>query len=422
MYKIKFVLLAVMAAILPSIVIAQNNTNSPYTRYGYGKLADKAFAAQRGMGGIGYGLRNSELINPMNPASYSAIDSMTFMFDFGVMGQYGWFQDGVNKTTKLNGNLEYIALQFPILKSLGMGIGLEPVSYVGYHYGDTTHLAFDDATVSHSSQGTGGISKVYGTLSYKWFNKLSLGVKAAYMFGDIYHSNTVGFGSEVYNTSWRDTLTSTGLTLDIGLQYKFPVGKYESMTVGAVYTPKTAFTGRVATDTMRYSLTGTLISNNPTVSRNLAFEMPESYGLGFTYNKLSKMTVGADVLYQKWADANYYGNTDALNNSLKINAGGEFIPNQMSNKYYNRIRYRAGVNYSNSYLKVMNSSYKEYGISAGIGLPGTLLHDGHRSYINFAFEYSMLRPDVGTLLKEQYFKFTVSYTFSEQWFFKRRVQ
>ncbi|GHU61367.1 membrane protein [Bacteroidia bacterium] len=422
MYRIKFVFLAVISAILPGIVLAQNNTNSPYTRYGYGKLADKAFTTQRGMGGIGYGLRNPELINPMNPASYSAIDSMTFMFDFGVMGQYAWFQDGANKTTKLNGNLEYLALQFPLQKNLGMGVGIEPVSYVGYHYGDTTHLASDGATVSNVFQGWGGTSKVYGTLSYNLFNKLSVGMKVGYLFGDIYHTNTVGFGSEVYNTSWRDTLTTTGLTFDIGLQYKFPLKKYESLTVGAVYTPKTSFTGRVATDTLRYSLTGALISNNPVVFRNMAFEMPESYALGFSYNKLSKMTVGADVLYQKWAAANYYDRTDALNNRIKINAGGEFIPNQMSNRYYNRVRYRAGLNYSNSYLKVMDSSYKEYGISAGVGLPGTLLHDGHRSYINLAIEYSMLRPDVGTLLKEQYFKFTVSYTFSEQWFFKRKVQ
>ena len=53
---------------------AQNNTNSPYTRFGYGELADRSFGAGRAMGGVGYGLRSSKQINPLNPASYSCIN------------------------------------------------------------------------------------------------------------------------------------------------------------------------------------------------------------------------------------------------------------------------------------------------------------------------------------------------------------
>ena len=52
-------------------MMAQNGTNSPYTRYGYGELANRSFGAGRSMGGVGIGLRSSRQINPMNPASYS---------------------------------------------------------------------------------------------------------------------------------------------------------------------------------------------------------------------------------------------------------------------------------------------------------------------------------------------------------------
>ena len=64
----------------------QNNTNSPYTRFGYGGLADRAMGSGKAMGGIGIGLRSKKQINPMNPASYSCMDSMTFIFDFGASG------------------------------------------------------------------------------------------------------------------------------------------------------------------------------------------------------------------------------------------------------------------------------------------------------------------------------------------------
>ena len=33
-----------LTILLPGVAIAQNNTNSPYTRYGYGQLADQSFA------------------------------------------------------------------------------------------------------------------------------------------------------------------------------------------------------------------------------------------------------------------------------------------------------------------------------------------------------------------------------------------
>ena len=68
-------------------LMAQNNTNSPYTRFGYGDLGERSFGAGRAMGGVGYGLRSPKQINPMNPASYSCMDSLTFLFDFGVAGQ-----------------------------------------------------------------------------------------------------------------------------------------------------------------------------------------------------------------------------------------------------------------------------------------------------------------------------------------------
>ena len=79
----KFILLGVlMITQLP--IWAQNNTASPYTRFGYGELADRSFGAGRAMGGVGIGLRSPKQINPMNPASYSCMDSLTFIFDFGA--------------------------------------------------------------------------------------------------------------------------------------------------------------------------------------------------------------------------------------------------------------------------------------------------------------------------------------------------
>ena len=65
------IILALTAALSMTAagIAAQNNTNSPYTRYGYGQLQDQGFSVSQSMGGISYGLRSNATINPGNPAS-----------------------------------------------------------------------------------------------------------------------------------------------------------------------------------------------------------------------------------------------------------------------------------------------------------------------------------------------------------------
>ena len=123
MLKISKRIITSVLIFIPLCLMAQNNTNSPYTRFGYGELGERSFGAGRAMGGVGYGLRSPKQINPLNPASYSCMDSLTFLFDFGVSGQLSWFQEGDNRQHDVNGNIDYIAMQFPVYKNLAMSFG-----------------------------------------------------------------------------------------------------------------------------------------------------------------------------------------------------------------------------------------------------------------------------------------------------------
>jgi len=428
MHKVKLFFLWAILGIIPNIALAQNSTNSPYTRYGYGNLADNAFISQRGMGSIGFGLRNPQMINPMNPASYSSVDSMTFLFDLGVTGQISWLKDSFGEEEKNNANLEYLAMQFPLARKLGFGAGFEPVSYVGYSYMDTTRLPIDNGLTQNIYTGTGGLSKVYVIFSYDFLKKLSVGVKLSYLFGDIVNNiqnNLITVTTtNAYTTNRSDTIRPYGFLYDFGLQYHQSVGKFKFVTIGLVFSPKIRFGGKVMKGLIQSDpSSGTIVNSTDTILRGMGFEMPESYGLGFTYNKLGKLTVGADVLYQRWADALFYDATGAFNNRLKVNAGGELIPNRTSSNFLNKMRYRAGLYYTDSYLKVQDSKYNEYGINLGLGIP---IQDkrstGRSSFINLALEYSVVQPELNILTEERYFKISLSYTFNELWFFKQRVQ
>jgi len=415
MQTVKLVFLGLVLLAVQGVALAQSSTNSPNSQYGYGNLADRAFISQRGMGGIGYGLRNSQSINSMNPAAFSAVDSMTFMFDLGISGQSVWQKENGIKEQKFNGNLEYIAMQFPLAKKLGFGAGFEPVSYVGYSYMETDTLKIPGDWKYAIYMGRGGFSKVYVDLSYEWWDRISVGVKLSYLFGDktknIIFSNSIT-GSN--STTTTDTLRAYGFLYDFGVQYHYSVGKFRTVTIGAIYSPKI----RIGAKVMKGEISSGSTNITNIVSKDSVFEMPETFGLGFTYNRLGKVTAGADILYQRWAAVKYYDKTDTLNNRLKFNLGGEWIPNYTGTGILNRIRYRAGVYYANSYLNVKGAKYNEYGLTLGLGIPTP----NRRSFVNLAFEYSRVKPDLKNFVDEQYFKISLSYTFNELWFSKLKVQ
>ena len=112
MTRFRQTLLVLLLTILSGATVAQNNTNSPYTRYGYGQLADHGSGNSKAMGGIAYGLRDKYQTNFANPASYTAVDSLTFMFDGGISMQNTNFSDGVVKMNAKNSSFDYITMQF----------------------------------------------------------------------------------------------------------------------------------------------------------------------------------------------------------------------------------------------------------------------------------------------------------------------
>ena len=390
-------------------LIAQNSTNSPYTRYGFGSIADRSFGAGRSMGGVGYGLRSSRQINPMNPASYSSMDSLTFLFDAGASVHRSWYDDGTNKQKDVNGNFEYVAMQFPIWHNMAMSVGILPYSHVGYNFNSTTTQ--ENLTYLENFSGTGGLNEVYLGLSIDiWKKRLALGANVSYMFGNIKRESATSV-----NVYRRKKVDVHNLKYDFGVQYTHPLTKTERMTFGLVYSPK------IKLKTSAYDL----LSNSPEFTsiiegdtiRNQGYYIPNTFAFGASYTKDNKMILAADVSFQDWSNAQFEGKNDEFKNRLKIALGGEYIPDNFTRSYLKRVRYRAGLHYSNSYLNIRGSSYDEYGATLGFGFP---MMD-NRSFINASVEYVKVAPGSKQLIDEQYLRLTISYTFNEYWFFKRKV-
>lgn len=412
--KILFAVILLISA--SQLAVSQNNTNSPYTRFGYGEISDGTATEIRGMGGVSLGNRSQNTINSVNPASYSSVDSLTFMFDLGAGMRYSHFSEKNQSKNTLNANLEYITMRFPLAKWLGFSAGLLPYSFAGYNFSQSDSLtiprnspAEDPYKVGYqqSFSGSGGISQLYGGLSVALFNHISIGVNAYYLFGDASHYRALTFGtSSGYNSSlFTNQIKASDFKFRYGLQLYNTFADKHDVTLGLIYENK---------DKLNGEFTSTL--NGDTIKNIKGFELPQTLGVGLTYTFNKKLTVGADFTQQKWGDALFFGKTDSLVNTSKLAVGAEFIPNPSGRvRYSDHIRYRIGFSTVNQYYKMGSSQPNNFTVSVGVGLPTRT----GKSIMNASLEYGKIGSS--TLLREDYLKLTFSTSINEFWFFKPKL-
>ncbi|MDR1091704.1 MAG: hypothetical protein LBL79_11555 [Prevotella sp.] len=401
MSKIKIILLIVAVAGLPLSAGAQGNaTNSPYSRYAYGMLSDHSIAGGHAMGGIGYGLQVPGQINTLNPASYAAVDSLTFLFDLGVDFKMSRMKENGVKQKDYNGNIKNVNLLFPIGKQFAFSAGFMPVSAVGYEYGES------DGSKQYS--GSGGLLHAYGGLAYNYKN-FSVGANVGYLFGSIEHHAY----SPIRDNAYTDTITIRphDLIYTFGVQQKVSLNEKQFLILGAAYSPKINTTAK-GTET-RWN--GGENTKNKSISD---YEWAQSIGLGASFQTQNKWLFGADVQWENWKNAKFGGVANMLNDRWRYGAGLEYTPEFRSRSFFKRTKYRMGGYYTNSYITTDKGvKYDEVGVSAGLALP---VHN--RSTLHLSFDYVNVLPSMAGKLSENYFKFTLNYTFNETWFYKLRIQ
>lgn len=408
------------------LAVAQTSTNSPYTRYGFGQLADQNFGNSKAMGGIAYGLRNGYQINASNPASYTAIDSLTFLFDAGMTLQNANFKDGNVKTNAKNSSFDYLAMQFRLWKKMGMTVGFLPFSTVGYSLYQTELLDnSEDEYAGYSFTGDGGFHQVFAGLGYKVLNNLSIGANFSYLYGDITHQSMTAISATPTRSIKLDKFTISDYKLDFGLQYTYKLNKKNTINLGAVYSLGHTLHGKAYKYHQTATESGSSVYVQTQTGDTIAnpFKMPHTFGAGLTYVYDNRLTVGVDYTLQKWETAGLNWNkfnkeNIEMSKRTRIAAGAEFIPSYISRNYLKRIRYRAGAYYSSPYTKVNGQDgAREYGVSIGFGLPMFQ----SKSMLNISGQYIKVSPKVKGMLEENYLKINIGLTFNERWFMKWKV-
>lgn len=412
--KIRNLIALLLSLTAISGIYAQNGVMSPYSRFGYGFLSDNATAAQRTMGGTGYAMNSGRQINVMNPASYAAMDSLTFLFDMGIDLTAVWSSEGKTRENNFGGGLDYITMQFPIGRYMGASIGLLPYSSVGYAFGST----IDNGAVTHS--GSGSLNQLYLGLAGKPFRGFTIGANIAYLFGNLV--NDVYAISEYSSTTlFERTMSVRDYNLDIGAQYSFKAGRSNRITLGLVYTPAKNLHGDVYGiyyDTSAEVVVPDTVPGDHSMAGQ--YSTPEKWGAGINWQYADKLMIEADFTYQPWSKAkfgtveNFEKTTFA--NRYRAGIGAQYISNSRGN-YAQRMQFRLGAFYNRDYVMIRDNNVRDFGVSAGVGLPVP----GFKSVINIGFEYRHRRSYPLSLVKENYFNITLGINFNEMWFRKSRI-
>lgn len=422
---------------------AQQSTNSPYSSRGLGSLAPKTSAANRAMGGITAGICDPFYINTANPASYTAVPPLTFIFDMGVSYANHNFESQSSKQRNSNVALNYLNMAFPITSWWGGSFGMQPYSYVG-HRSQSSYLNPDGYEVNSEYNGSGGINQVHFGTAFEFLNNFSLGINGYYRFGAINNESSVGLSyqphpdysstSTIYAT--YDSLIIKGFSYQLGLQYRDTIGeinkenpsssKFWVFNLGATFSPNQDLnTSQTYRATLKYNLLSSQYVSNLRVDEDIEkdINIPYSYSLGFTaHNQNYKWLLGLDYYYQNWSTGNYpeqHSNTK-FTDSYGFSGGMQLIPDPGAMSYWKNMAFRLGAHYNQDYLNIQDHQIMDYGLSLGFGFPFRSKSNSliTTNYANLSIEAGQRGTTADGLIKESYIIGTFSLSLRGVWFRK----
>ncbi len=410
--------------LFPALLFAQFNnlTTSPYSRYGLGDLESYSVGRSAAMGGATLASRYSLQINTANPASYTVTDSLNFMFEFGLQGNFTAYKTDISSMKSNDINFNYFMMGFRINEWMAASFGILPYSNVGYNVqvlGDVENTGAYQTTY----YGEGTISDAMFGLAIQPFKFLSFGANLNYRFGNLKRSSELYFAeSDLYLLQRYSTIRLLDFGLEFGAQAMFPMSGDRQFVLGLVFENKPTYTAAVS-DIVQKNLSYGTSTDQDTLfyqsEEKGKIVFPTTLGIGLSYGKKDVYEINIDYYHQQWSKATFMGNESQFLTDLnKFAVGAEWIPEKYSiRNAFKRVAYRAGFKYEQTYLTVDGHQINSFGITFGLGIPVYRSN----STINVSAEIGRRGTTSYNLVLENYAKVNLSANLHDLWFIQRKI-
>jgi hypothetical protein len=386
---------------------------SSYSLFGIGDLRYIPNARSAGMGYTGLALPSPNYINSIQPAAWSRINRVRL--EAGLLYEGYKASDKDRSLYLANADFSGALLAIPISTDKGIVtvLGFTPYSNVNYDLFVKGSQQGMDYQLNYT--GAGGVSRGIAGLSYAPVAGLSLGASFNYLFGSIDKATTLSplnsapDGGTYGNSVSTGSVTMHGITMTLGGQFNGFDSFSETLkplSIGFMVTSSTSM--QTQEDTRYQFLTGRDTITHP----NGSLTVPLSYGVGLAYQAGDRTLLAADFLAQNWGTATFDGVDPAeIRNMYRIGVGAERLPARDASTWFGRLVYRLGGFYHSTYYKINTTAINEWGITAGMSMP--LFGEAR---MNGAFEYGSRGTIDNGLVRDRFFRVTLSVTLSELWF------
>ena len=414
----RYIFSALILFLSGASLMAQNSTSSPYSKFGIGELEMASGGRNAGMGQTGIALRSNLFFNSANPASLTAIEPQSFLFDMGFNYKYTHLANTGKSANVTDGNISWVQMGFPISKKLFGGFSVNPKSSVGYSI--YTLKTIDGTTVEYPSvyEGSGGLSEGALLLAWKISKNISLGGKGGYIWGNI--TQTIDQSIAVSNTTYEilqtDNVHYSGGYFNVGTQLTIPLNSKSSIILGGLAGLSSDMKAKTSTTiTKSYSSSSEVISTTTKNSYSKKLPLDLGFGISFLYGQ--KWVGSFDFKQSNWNDANLIFDSSKLTTNNSFRGGIEYAPKEEKQSFRQTVRYRLGYRYESGYLKIYNNQIHEQALSFGFGMP--IRKD--KSFANFSIELGTRGTKASNLVKEDFIKFNCSFNLFDRWFYKRQI-
>jgi|WetSurMetagenome_2_1015567.scaffolds.fasta_scaffold04869_3 hypothetical protein len=402
--KLSIIVSAIILA-FPALVYSQEYSVNPNSIFGIGDVNMSEGGRLAGMGGVGIAIRGNRVLNTINPAAISALDSTTFIFDIAASGKGSKFTSGGITQTNFNANFTKISTGWRLTPKWVIGAFVQPYSTVSDKVKKTDYSGATGVGTPNTTTYTakGGLTRFCITNSFDLTKTLSAGINTTFLFGGI---ETI---DEEEGVSIKRTSRTSKVMFEFGLQYHKPIGDYE-LGFGLTGGYRNLLTFKNSRQDYNNNV---LIDDIP--DYNTEMIIPEYYGGGISLSKGSSLLISLDYHFQRWSLSKDEVHHVAFTNTNKLMGGVAFIPNeQHATSYFGIIQYQAGFTVGNSYLNLYGHNTIDYEFFMGGAFP---LRGG--SLMNVALSYGRKGTSEYDLIREDYFRATFTFSILERWFLKR---
>jgi hypothetical protein len=441
--------LMIISCFVTLISHGQKFASSPFSSYGIGEIGTLDHATFSGIGNVNVSVVDSLNLNYFNPSSYSFLANGQPLFSTGISYKRSLYTENSNEFISNLTGINHFAFAVPFAKRFGFAFGLKPFSRTGYDINEKVLVGTD--SINYSYIGNGGFNDAFTGFSVKLLNfknnQIGVGANLSYIFGNFTNERYSNLTNEKSGGIELSKYQMKSLHYDLGFNYQYSIKNRVNIVLAATYTPNQLLRANKDVN-LYYSLD---VSNVNLVKDTIysinedgKFNMPSNLSLGFAFSYRPKV----DSLYNKvkvyqlslygsytsstWSDYSTNFTTDLTPNflnTIKYNFGFEFIPHynyldrNKTISYFNRVRYRAGIQYGTLPVERLNKQLQDQAFTVGLSFP--IVTQRSVSSLNFGFTAGKRGNNEVESLNENYlglnFGITIAPGSADRWFRKYKI-